>query len=303
MSDYPTKPENLRCIAYMVIAMAGFAVEDAIIKQLSLTIPISEILMLIGLGGLFIFFVVACIRQVPLLTTDLKKPWFIIRTLSELAAAIFFVTAIVYASLSISSAIIQATPLAVVMGGALFLKQQVSKARWILILIGFLGVLLVIQPGLEGFKPAALLAVAAVFSLALRDTITRTISASIPTATISFWAFFASFLAGVTTTPFFGPFRPITPDSLILLFTATLAGTGAYVAIVLATRAGDIAVIAPFRYTRLIFALGLSMLIFEEPVNALMIIGSLMIIISGVMMITLKDQSVDSKIKKSGIVS
>lgn len=303
MFDSPTQLENLRCIAYMVVAMAGFAIEDAIIKQLSLTMPISEILMLIGLGGLFIFFVVASIRQVPLLSADLKKPWFMIRTLSELAAAIFFVTAIVYASLSISSAIIQATPLAVVLGGALFLKQQVSKARWILILIGFLGVLLVIQPGLEGFKPAALLAMAAVFFLALRDTITRGISTSIPATTISFWAFFASFLAGVVTTPFFGPFRSITPDSLILLFTATLAGTGAYVAVVLATRAGDIAVIAPFRYTRLIFALGLSILIFEEPVNALMIAGSLMIIGSGIMMLALKDQPVNSRIKKSDIVS
>ena len=289
MFDRATRSENFNCIAYMVIAMAGFAIEDAIIKQLSLTMPISEILMLIGFGGLLTFFSLAKVRAVPLLTPQLKKPWFVVRTLSELIAAICFVTAIVYASLSTSSAIIQATPLAVVLGGAIFLKQQVSKIRWILILIGFLGVLLVVQPGLETFKPSALLAIAAVLFLALRDTITRAISVSIPAITISFWAFFASFLAGIATIPFFSPFRFIAASDLILLITAVSAGSGAYLAVVLATRAGDIAIVAPFRYTRLIFALGLSVFIFKEPVNAMMLAGSSMIVASGIVMLILRD--------------
>ena len=287
--SYPTvKNENLRCIAFMILAMAGFAIEDAVIKKLSLTMPVSQVLLLMGFAGIAAFGLLAKMRKVQLLPSEVYNRWFIARTLSELAAAIFFVTSIVYASLSISSAILQATPLIVTLAGAMFLKQSVSMSQWFFILIGFLGVLLVIQPGRDGFQPAALFAVVAVFFLALRDTITRVISVSIPAVTISFWAFFALFLAGILTIPLFSEFVPVTSDDMLLLLVAAAAGTGAYLSVVLATRAGDVATVAPFRYTRLIFALGLAILIFEETVNSLMLAGSATIIGSGIFMLTLE---------------
>ena len=193
MIKQTTPEENIRCIAFMVVAMAGFAVEDAVIKQLSYTMPISQVLLLIGIGGLLMFGMAALKTDAPLLTDEMVKGWFIIRTMSELASAICFVIAIVYASLSISSAILQATPLAVSLAAALFLKQRVSLGQWLLIGIGFVGVLCVIQPGLDGFKPAALSAVLGVMFLALRDSITRSISVSIPAVSVSFWAFFRAF--------------------------------------------------------------------------------------------------------------
>ena len=284
--SYPTvKNENLCCIAFMILAMAGFAIEDAVIKKLSLTMPVSQVLLLMGFAGIAAFGLLAKIRKVQLLASEVYNRWFIARTLSELAAAIFFVTSIVYASLSISSAILQATPLIVTLAGAMFLKQSVSVSQWFFILIGFLGVLLVIQPGRDGFQPAALFAVVAVFFLALRDTITRVISVSIPAVTISFWAFFALLLAGILTIPLFSVFVPVTSDDLLLLLVAAAAGTGAYLSVVLATRAGDVATVAPFRYTRLIFALGLAIFIFDETVNLLMLAGSATIIGSGIFML------------------
>ena len=269
----------------MVIAMAGFAIEDAVIKQLSATMPISQVLMLIGAGGLLVFGMLSRFTRVSLVTAQVRKPWFIIRTLAELASAIFFVIAIVYASLSASSAILQATPLAVSLAAAVFLKQHVSVRQWVLIGMGFLGVLCVIQPGLEGFKPAALSAVIGVVFLALRDAITRSISATVPALSVSFWAFFALLMAGVVTIPFFGAFGGITVEHIGLLVISTLCGTGAYFCVVMATRGGDVAVVAPFRYTRLIFALGLAVVFFDEEVNAMMLIGSTLIIGSGIVML------------------
>ena len=288
------KNENLRCIAFMILAMAGFAIEDAVIKKLSLTMPVSQVLLLMGFAGIAAFGLLAKMRKVQLLASEVYNRWFIARTLSELAAAIFFVTSIVYASLSISSAILQATPLIVTLAGAMFLKQSVSMSQWCFILIGFLGVLLVIQPGRDGFQPAALFAVVAVFFLALRDTITRVISVSIPAVTISFWAFFALLLAGILTIPLFSVFIPVTSSDLLLLLVAAAAGTGAYLSVVLATRAGDVATVAPFRYTRLIFALGLAIFIFDETVNALMLTGSAIIICSGIFMLTLEGRQPES---------
>ena len=285
MSQKSTHLENMRCIFYMIIAMAGFAIEDAIIKQLSNSMPISQILILIGIGGLVIFSLAARYWAIRILSAEIKNPRFLIRSLCELAAAISFVTAIVEGSLSISSAIIQATPLAVVIGGAFFLKQQVSGLSWALVLTGFIGVLMVTQPGLEGFKPATLFAVAAVFFLAIRDIITRSISDSIPVITISFWAFFASLSAGLITVPFFEPFQVPSSKDVLLVTASVCTASFAYCAVVLATRAGEISVVAPFRYTRLLFALGLSVVFFDENINGLMLLGSVLIATSGVLML------------------
>ena len=290
MSQTSTHIENMRCIFYMIIAMAGFAIEDAIIKQLSNSMPISEILILIGIGGLIIFSLAARHRTIRIFSAEIKNPRFLVRSLCELAAAISFVTAIVHGSLSISSAIIQATPLAVVIGGAFFLKQRVSRRSWMLVLTGFIGVMMVTQPGLEGFKPATLFAVAAVFFLAIRDIITRSISDSIPVVTISFWAFFASLFAGIITVPFFDSFQAPSSTDVLLLTTSVCTASLAYCAVVLATRSGEISVVAPFRYTRLLFALGLSVVFFNESINSLMIFGSALIAISGVMMLTVTNQ-------------
>ncbi len=282
----PTLPgENLRCIIFMVIAMAGFAIEDSVIKQLSYSMPISQVLMLIGLGGLLMFSGAALTRRTQLFTSDIGKPWFLIRTLAELFSAIFFVVAIVYASLSTSSAILQATPLVVSLVGVLFLRQVVFVQQWFLILVGFIGVIFVIQPGMDDFNPAALFAVVGVLFLAVRDAITRFISVSIPAIVVSFWAFFAVFMAGVVTIPFFASFRFLTPGDLLLLLVSALAGSGAYFCIVLATRGGDIAVVSPFRYSRLLFALMLAVIFFDEEINSMMLVGSGLITISGVLMI------------------
>ena len=285
MSQKSAHLENMRCIFYMIIAMGGFAIEDAIIKQLSNSMPISEILILIGIGGLVIFSLAARYWAIRILSAEIKNPRFLIRSLCELAAAISFVTAIVEGSLSISSAIIQATPLAVVIGGAFFLKQQVSGLSWALVLTGFIGVQMVTQPGIEGFKPATLFAVAAVFFLAIRDIITRSISDSIPVITISFWAFFASLSAGLITVPFFEPFQVPSSKDVLLVTASVCTASFAYCAVVLATRAGEISVVAPFRYTRLLFALGLSVVFFDENINGLMLLGSVLIATSGVLML------------------
>jgi drug/metabolite transporter (DMT)-like permease len=102
---------------------------------------------------------------------------------------------------------------------------------------------------------------------------------------VSFWAIFALLMAGVVTIPFFGAFGGITVEHIGLLVISTLCGTGAYFCVVMATRGGDVAVVAPFRYTRLIFALGLAVVFFDEEVNAMMLIGSTLIIGSGIVML------------------
>ena len=269
----------------MVLSMAGFAIEDAVIKQLSVDLPISQVLMLIGVTGGAVFVAMARMRSIPLFGRTLVTRKFMFRGFCELASSICFVTAIVYASLGASSAILQATPLAVALGGVLFLKQSVTRRQWIVILVGFIGVLLIIQPGMAGFHPASLLAVVAVVFLAARDLITRSIAGSIDPIAISFWSFCALWLAGLVTVPLYGPFQPMNGEHAALLMVSMIAGSGAYLAVVMATSGGDVAVIAPFRYSRLVFAMLLAAVLFDEAITWPIILGSLLIVGSGLLTI------------------
>lgn len=273
--------ENLRCILFMTAAMAGFAIEDAVIKHLSDSLPISQILVGVGACGVLVFAVTARLQGVSVWLPAMQTWGFWIRTFSELAAAVLFVSAMVYGSLSTASAILQATPLVVACGAALYLKQRISIRQWSLIGFGFVGVLMVIQPGGDEFQPAAILAVIGVLFLALRDVITRSLSAALPTATISMWAFSAVLGAGVLSAPVFGPFVSLDWTHLAWFAVSAGAGCAGYFSVVIATRGGDVAVVAPFRYSRLLFALALSVLLFNEAPNQWVYLGAGFIVVSG----------------------
>ena len=141
--------ENLRAILLMVGSMAGFAIEDMLIKYLALEMPTGQFLMLIGGGGGLIFALMAHRQGQQVLSADFLRPVIIIRNLGEVIGTLGFVTAIVLTPLSSASAILQATPLAVTLGAALFLNEAVGWRRWSAIGIGFCGVVLVIRPGMD----------------------------------------------------------------------------------------------------------------------------------------------------------
>lgn len=265
----------------MTLAMAGFAFEDAIIKQLSFDMPISQILVLTGGAGAAVFGCLALSQGQSLFAAQLANQRFVLRNLGEMVAAIFFVSALVYGSLSAASAIIQAVPLIVALGGALFLGQSVSLRQWLFIGIGFAGVMMIIQPGTDGFNPATLLAVMTAFALAMRDILTRSLSDSINPLTTSFWAFLSLHIAGWICWPLFGAFTAISLLQWGLIAASTIAAAGAYFLLVLATRTGDVAAIAPYRYSRIVFAFALAAVWFDEPITWPVVVGAVLIILPG----------------------
>lgn len=273
--------ENLRGSALMVLAMAGFALEDMFIKRLADDLPVGQILMLLGAGGAVIFGLAALSRGHALLSRDLLSGPVMLRNLGELIGTIGFVTAIALTPLSSASAILQATPLAVTLGAALFLREQVGWRRWSAILVGFAGVLMVIRPGLSGFEPASLFAVQAVFGLAMRDLATRAVPHTVTSMQLSSYGFATIVPAGALLLWLSGgAVSPSAANWRDIAF-ALLLGVAAYYAIVAAMRVGEVSFVTPFRYTRLIFALVIAVLIFDEQPDALTLIGAAIIIASG----------------------
>ena len=112
--------DNAKYIGFMILSMAGFAIEDAIIKELSNLMPISQVLISIGTVGLLVFLVLAFVNNVSLLSSHIKTLAFAYRMLCELISSICFVITIVFVSLSVSSAVLQVTPILVAIGGSIF---------------------------------------------------------------------------------------------------------------------------------------------------------------------------------------
>lgn len=272
---------NLRGILLMVASMAGFAVEDAFIKAASATVPVGQILLLLGIGGTLVFGTLARAQGARLFTRAvLIRPVFL-RNLAELLGTMAFVSAIAIAPLSTVSAILQATPLAVTLGAALFLGAQVGWRRWTAILVGFAGVLVIVRPSAGDVDLGALLAVAGVFLLAARDLATRATPATIPSTVIATYGFASVVPAGAILLGFSG--GAVVPElpAALAIAAALCVGVFAYYGIVAAMRVGDIAVVTPFRYSRLVFAVAIGVFVFGERPDAMTFLGAALVIGSG----------------------
>lgn len=275
--------DNLRGAFLMVLAMLGFALEDMFIKLLADTVPIGQILLILGLGGGTIFALIVRAQGDRLIDPNMYSLPILLRALGELFGVLGFVSAIVWTSLSSASAILQATPLVVTMGAALFLGETVGWRRWSATLVGLFGVILIIRPGMASFEPLSLLALLGVFGLATRDIATRRVSASLTSMQLSYLGFFATVPAGLG-------FMAFSPDTYVrmsaldwtYLAIALSIGLFAYYAIVAAMRLGDISFVSPFRYVRMIFALIFGIAVFNEQPDTLTLVGAAIIIASGI---------------------
>ena len=266
----------------MMMSMACFAVEDTFVKLLSARLPATQILFSIGFGGALITLVLAIVLNVNLADKILLNKHVISRTIADLFGALSFTSAMVLIPMSLLASILQATPLFVTLGAAILLGEKVGWRRWSAIFIGFLGVIIILQPGYGSFQLASLLGLAAVLCLALRDVVTRDMATEIPTLTVTFYACLAMGSAGFIAYPFFGPpIMPTTYEAIILICAAIIGLTG-YFLLVLATRKGDVSVIAPFRYSRLLFSLGLASLILGEKLTLPILLGGLLVVSSGI---------------------
>ncbi|OWY15806.1 EamA family transporter [Thioclava sp. JM3] len=273
--------ENLRGSVLMVIAMAAFAMEDMFVKSASTHLAVGVVLMLFGLGGMAVFGVLITARGQRLLHPALASKPLLIKLALEVVGRLGYTLGIALTPLSNASAILQATPLVVVAGAAVVFSERVGIRRWVAVGIGFIGVLIVLRPGLEGFVPAALWTVLGMLGFAGRDLATRACPPVLSNFQLSFYGFMMLIPTGVLILLIFGGVT--TPDLVSLrdVAGAVAFGSLAYWSLTKAMRMGEVSVITPFRYTRLIFALILGAVVFGERPDTAMIFGAALIVASG----------------------
>jgi drug/metabolite transporter (DMT)-like permease len=273
--------DNMMGIMLMLGAMAMFAVEDAFIKKLSAGMGTGQILLILGLGGFAIFAFIAKRQGARVFSRDLLLGPVLLRNFGEIMGTSGYVLAVVLTPLSSASAILQATPLAVALGAALFLGQAVGWRRWVAIIVGFIGVLIVIRPGLGGFRPASLFAVQGVIGLSIRDLATRAMPTRVSSMVLSAYGFGVVVPAGLVMMLFEGP--AVLPDVVqsAYILAALIVGPVGYYMIVAAMRVGEVAVVTPYRYVRLVFAMAIGVLAFGEVLDFYTLLGATIIIGSG----------------------
>ena len=281
-SDHSAHRDNLIGSLFMVAAMAVFALEDSFVKQASTHLPIAEVLMLYGGMGAVLFALYAKSRGERLFVVEVGAPVMRIRACFELTGRLFYALALALTTLSSSTIILQATPIVVVLGAALFFGERVGWRRWAAILVGLLGVVLIIRPGTGDFSPLSILALISVFGFAGRDLASRAAPKTLSAALLGFYGFLTIVLAGGLYGLYDGK-AFLWPDgeAMLALCAASLFGALAYGCLMAAMRTGEVSTVTPFRYTRLIFGVAMGALLFGESLDLITLLGGLIIAGSG----------------------
>ena len=271
---------NLRGAAWMSASMLAFTLNDTFMKGLAGEVPLFQAIFLRGAAVCAILLPVAW-RLGALRRPKGRDALFVgLRTGAEIGAAYLFISALFRMPLANATAILQALPLTVTLAGALFLGERVGWRRWTAIAVGLVGVLVMIRPGAEGFDRWSLYVLGAVACVTLRDIATRRISDAVPSlgvacaaaAGVTLWA--GAMAAGQD-------WAPVSAASAWRLAGAVAAIMGAYLFSVATMRVGEIAFVAPFRYTSLLWALVLGLVVFGDWPDGWTLLGAAIVVASG----------------------
>ncbi len=277
---------NLRGSLFMMAAMAGFAVEDAFVKLVSAHIAIGQAVTLMGLIGVAVFAVQALRAGDAPVPRAMLTRTMALRSVFEITGRLFFALAVALTPISTASAILQASPLVVVLGAALIFGEKVGWKRWVLILTGFAGVLIILRPGLEGFSALSLLALIAMAGFSGRDLATRAAPPALSNAQLGVTGYIMLTLSGLILLAVTGGAQVPSMTAVALVSGASLFGIAAYAALTTAMRTGSVAVVTPFRYARLPFAMIIGAVVFAERPDAATLIGSAVIVLCGIAILT-----------------
>jgi drug/metabolite transporter (DMT)-like permease len=272
---------NIRGSLLMAVSMAAFTMNDSITKVLTSEMNFGQVMLVRGLFAIVLIAAFAwhqgALRP---LRTLLVKP-VALRVIGEIGGTITFMAALAHLPLANTSAIFQALPLAITLGAAVILREPVGWRRWSAIVAGFVGVLIIVRPGLSGFSQYSLIALLSVVFCALRDLATRKIPAKIPSLFITLLTTVTVTAAGGAIIVPLGGWAPPSANALALQALAAVLLLIGYQCVISALRTGDISAVAPFRYSALLWAMMLGYVVFGDVPDAMMVLGASIIVLSG----------------------
>lgn len=278
----PREPivQTERAIASILAATAAFTISDTLMKLSSSGLPTGQTIALRGVFGTIAMTVLARAMGSFCLDRRLLSPAVILRTLCEIGSSIFFFLALYRMPIADAMAILQFLPLALTAASAIVLREAVGWRRWLATGVGLVGVLLIVRPGSNAYGWPSLLMLACVGCLTVRDLATRRIAAAIPSMSIGWLTAVAVMCGGVLLDPpwyWVGP----TPRAWAFLAGAALVTVAGNLLMIVSTRTAAVAVVAPFRYATVVFAILAGYVVWDEVPDGQTVAGTLIVIGAG----------------------
>ena len=271
---------NLRGILAVLVASTAFVLNDALVKLVSSELPSSQIIILRGTLSTIMLvagvFALGAVRPISILLT----PMMLLRLAAAATATLFIVISLRHLPLATVTAVLQVTPLAVIAGSAILYGERVGWRRWAAALTGFLGVVLIVRPG-GTFGTAVYVLLTALLFTTTRDLTTRGLSHDIPSILVAAASAAAITLAGVLLIPFDTAWVVPSPWAWGVMTASAACLFVANTFMIMALRTGEIAVVAPFRYAPVPFALLLGYLWWGDLPDAVGVIGIILVLAAG----------------------
>ncbi len=268
----------------MIVSMAAFATADTLVKISTSSMSAPQVLLFLMSGGLIIFALITFLQKDRFIDKRAFSPILLLRYAAEVVGMAGMVMALANVPISSVGAITQASPMLVTVGAVFFLNEKVGWRRWCSIIIGFIGVLLIVQPGAIEFDFAILWAILAVVALSVRDLTTRMVPTDMPSASLATYTMIAAIPFAMTWVALSGNhFLPAYINWFVIVPMVVIGAAG-YMLLIISLRMAAVSVVMPFRYTRIVFLLITGIVVFGEKPNTLMLIGASLIVISGTYM-------------------
>ncbi len=283
-----TEPrDNRRGILAMALAMAAFNLSDALTKLATQHLPLGETIFVRGLFATAAVAAAVAIDGSWRRARDLATPHLGLRLVGEIGATLFYLMALVHVALPNVSAVFQATPLAMTAAAAIFLGEKVGPRRWIAIAVGFVGVTIIVRPGVAGFEPASIWVLVSVAFVVVRDISTARLGMRLPTSLVTLSTAVTVTMLGLALAPFEHAVSTVTawtvptlPQIGLLALAATALLTG-YVSLIRATQLAETSAIAPYRYTLLVWAFLYGLIFFGDTPDLPTWIGAAIVVATG----------------------
>ena len=274
--------DNLRGALYMNIAMAAFTLNDSAMKAVTQSIPLYQAIALRGLLTLGPLLLIAYFRGGLRFRLGRRDSVAIgLRSAAEVGGTLLFLAALMHMPLANLSAILQSLPLAVTLTAWAVFGERIGWRRMTAIAVGFVGVLIIIRPGPDGFDHWSLMGLASVACVVVRDLSTRELSRAVPSATVAVLASGSVTVAGLALS-MTADWQALNAHQWVLIAGASSALVVGYMFVVMVMRVGDIGFVAPFRYTALLWAILLGWIAFGTLPDFLTLLGAGLVVGSGI---------------------
>ena len=305
---------NTRGIFCLLLALCFLIVSDSVIKWLSTSMPLHEITLMRALFSLpvlalFIYFEGG---MKTLRTTQPMKH--VIRAATIMLANICFFLGLAAMPLAETVAIFYITPMVICLLSGMFLGERVGWFRWFIIIAGLSGVLIILRPGTEVFQLVSILPILAAVSYAICQILTRNIGTTETAGAMTLYLQAGFIVVSIVTGLFIGDgrFDQFENESLSFLFRAwvwpdagqyyLLLACGVAIAvggylISQAYRIGQASAVAPFEYSSMPLALAIGLYLWGDWPDTLSMLGSAIIIGSGLLMIAVENRKTSGAIQ------